>query len=755
MARLYGRAQAIPYFNEAAALGALVLAMQFFPGGMSGSVLVAGTIGAAPLILNAVGMILIFRANRFLNFAQIQIGIFAATVFDGLYRGQLVLHSVHSACASCVGSFPGKTAHSINFVIAALAALLTAVILSLLVYFVVVRRFSRSPVLVSSIVTVFVAQALNSLQRRVSVFFVPKDSTLSGRSLEHVTPPVDHVSKLFGFPVHLWDALLVVLVPVVLVGIVVYLNRTTTGVAMRAAAENPQRASTVGVDVGAVTSRIWLIAGVLSALAALVPAFLNGVGGSDQSAVLPIATLVLLLTILVFARFVNFWMAAVAGLVLSVLGTAVQVSFSSQAPLEAAFVFIVGGLLLLQRDRSTRAAREDFSGLDVTRELRGIPAELRHLPQVKRYVRIGAVVLGVVLLGAPFAFPLSKTSLFVDAFGLSIVGLSLLVLTGWAGQVSLGQFGFASIGAWAAAKSGLPFPLAVIGAGLVGAVAAIVVGLPALKLKGLNLAISTLAFSLSARALFIDDRYFGKGLGHKTLTMPRVLGVNFGDERVTYYLTFGIVLAFIFVVMGLRRTRTGRALIALRANEATAQSFGINALRARLTAFSVSGFMAAVAGALLAFHLGQVAPAAFAPDKSLTVFLFTVLGGLGGIAGPLLGMGFYTLVALFSSNALIQYLGGGLGAVFLMLVAPGGVAELAYRGRDAMLRRLAIRLRIPVPSLMGDRGAALSADRIVLDEKREGPRRLGEPVALSYKPDGQWALDRLGNIDGQERVGVH
>jgi branched-chain amino acid transport system permease protein len=303
--------------------------------------------------------------------------------------------------------------------------------------------------------------------------------------------------------------------------------------------------------------------------------------------------------------------------------------------------------------------------------------------------------------------------------------------------------------------SGLPFPFALLAAGLAGAVAAVAVGLPALKLRGLNLAISTIAFALSARALFIDDRYLG-GLVPDTLTPPNVLGLDFADERVAYYFTLLLVVGFCLMVVGLRRTRTGRALIALRANEATAQSFGISALKARLIAFSISGFMAAIAGALLAYHLGRVAPQAYSPDKSLIVFLYTVLGGLGGIAGPLLGMGFYAIITFFfASNPLVQYLGTGLGAVLLLMIAPGGLAQLLYQLRDGMLRRLAFRLRIPVPSLMGDKGAALSADRVVLEERRQEPRRAGEPLPVTYDPPGQWALDRLGTVDGpKERVGV-
>jgi branched-chain amino acid transport system permease protein len=754
------RFQRLPFASEAAALVALLLIMQTFPSGTPGSVFVVGAVGAAPLILNAIGMVLVFRSNRFLNFAQVQIGLFGATVFDGLVRGQVLLHSLHKVCDSCVGAFPDRTAQNVNFVISAVIGLAVAGLLSVFVYVVVVRRFAKSPVLVSTIVTVFLAQALNGFQSSLSSQMVPQKDLDAGRALQHVTSPVTGTFTVAGFPIQLPQLTLVLIVPIVLIATALYLRRSDTGVAIRAAADNPPRASTLGVDVATVTSRVWMLAGLLSGLAAVVPAFAGAASSSGtqdhQAPTIPIGQLVVLLTILVIARFANLWFVAAGAFVLTVLATAVQLSFSSQAPLDATYALLVGGLLLLQRDRRTRASREDFSGLEVTRELRPIPHELKGLPVVRKYTRLGWSLGAIILLGLPYSISLAKTSLLTDSLGLAIVGLSLLVLTGWGGQVSLGQFGFAAIGAWAAACSGLPFPLAILLAGVAGGVAAIIVGLPALKLQGLNLAISTLAFSVSANALFIDPRYLGGWLPD-SLRMPTFLGLDFGDERATYYLTLTIVLLFCAAVLGLRRTRTGRVLIAIRANEATAQSFGINVLRARLTAFSISGFMAAVAGALLAYHLGRVAPAAFAPDKSLIVFLFAVLGGLGGLAGPLLGMAFYAAVTFFfADNALIQYAGAGTGAVLLMLAAPGGLAQLVYAARDAMLRRVAFRLRIPVPSLMGDKGASMAADRVMLEEKRDLPRRPGEALPLRYKPPGQWALDRLGRLDGpKERVGVN
>lgn len=752
----YNKAQRIPFANESLALLALVAIMFSLPDGLSGTMVVAGSVSAAPLILNAVGMVLIYRTNRFLNFAQIQVGVFAATLFDGLYRGQLLPHSLHNFCNSCVASFPGTGARIVNMVLSGILAMLAAALLSWLLYVLVIRRFSRAPVLVPSIVTIFLVQALNGFQSRLTSMLVSDSAERSGRALPSIKPPISSSTKIADFPVPIPTLVLMIAVPVILLATVVFLRRSSTGIAMRAAAENPGRASTVGVNVTAVTGRIWIIAGLLSGLAAVVTGLSGSVVGDRSTApIIPIGQLVVLLTMLVVARFTSIWMAAAAGLVLSVLSTSVQVSFSAQAPLNALYVVLVGGLLLLQRDVSTRASREDFSGLEVARELRPIPDELRHLPTVRRYVFVSSAIGVLVLLGLPFAISFSQTALLTDALGLCIVGLSLLVLTGWGGQVSLGQFGFATIGGWTAAVSGLPFPLALLLGGLAGGVAAIIVGLPALKLKGLSLAISTIAFAVSAQAIFVDERYLG-GMLPDSLTMPKWLGIDFGNERVIYYVTALILVLFCFGVMGLRRTRTGRALIALRSNEATAQAFGINALRSKLIAFSISGFMAAVAGAMLAFHLGRVAPASFTPDQSLVAFLYTVLGGLGGIAGPLLGMAFYAIVNFFfSSNALVQYFGAGLGAVLLMVVAPGGLAQLAYQGRDAMLRRLAYRLRIAVPSLMGDKGADLVVGRAVLDEPRRAQRQPGEMPAPSYMPNGQWALARRGEpTTGREHAGV-
>jgi branched-chain amino acid transport system permease protein len=372
---------------------------------------------------------------------------------------------------------------------------------------------------------------------------------------------------------------------------------------------------------------------------------------------------------------------------------------------------------------------------------------------VRKWLRLGTLLAAGFVLGLPWVLSPAQTSL-ASSFGIyMIVGFSLLVLTGWAGQISLGQFAFATIGAWAAAASHLPFLLALPLAGVVGAIAAVIVGLPALKLRGLHLAISSLAFAVSASALFLGDGFFGKHLP-ASLHRPVLLGLDLGDQRVFYYTILLFVVLTMLGVVGLRRSRTGRVLIAARDNEASAQAFGVNLLRIRLSAFAVSGFMAAIAGALFAYNLSTVAPAAFSPVQSVRVFTFAVIGGLGGLAGPIIGFTYQGLLTFLSSEPSIQSLGAGALGLLLLIWLPGGLAQGFYDIRDAMLRRVAARHRIVVPSLTADTRAGSVDNRARMQPKvRSGGSAIFVPTR--YEPEGQWALARYGSDDPslKERVG--
>jgi branched-chain amino acid transport system permease protein len=404
--------------------------------------------------------------------------------------------------------------------------------------------------------------------------------------------------------------------------------------------------------------------------------------------------------------------AVAAAVLVGVTDQALFWNFSSSVPFQAGLVALIAFSLLLQRSRVSRAEQEGAADYLAAREARPIPRELRRVGIVDSWVR-WLVIGGVVLVaGYPFAMSPGQVSIGTVVIIYAIVGLSLLVLTGWAGQISLGQFAFAAAGAYVVAllrgRFGLDPTLCVAAGAFAGAALAVLVGLPALRLQGLHLAITTLAFALAGQQLLAPP-YLGKFLPSQ-LDRPFYLGFNMEDDKVYYFYCLGFLLLAIGMVVGLRRSRTARALIALRDNEEAAQSFGINLFRARLTAFALSGFMAAFAGGLFVFKQHAVEASAFSAEQSINMFLMVVIGGLGSVAGPLIGSAYNGSLLLFS-DPVIAFFGTGAGVLVILMLFPGGLAALLYQMRDAMLRRVAVRRRIHVPSLITDLRAEGMEDR--------------------------------------------
>jgi branched-chain amino acid transport system permease protein len=281
-----------------------------------------------------------------------------------------------------------------------------------------------------------------------------------------------------------------------------------------------------------------------------------------------------------------------------------------------------------------------------------------------------------------------------------------VVLTGWGGQISLGQFAFVAVGAMLGgtmtASWGVPFFIALIVASAVGAGVAVLIGLPALRIRGLYLAVTTLAFAVATTTMLLSGSTF-EDYRPDTISRPQLLFVDTEDERAYYYLCLAGLVFALFVAQGLRRTRTGRVLIAMRDNERAAQSFGVSLARTRLATFAVSGFLASFAGVLYAHHQHGVLQSSFLPGQSLQMFLMAVIGGLGSVYGVLTGAVYLATMTLLVNGEAGQLLGGAVGVLLVLLFFPGGLGALAYTVRDVWLRRVALRLKIHVPSLMGER----------------------------------------------------
>ncbi len=401
-------------------------------------------------------------------------------------------------------------------------------------------------------------------------------------------------------------------------------------------------------------------------------------------------------------------MIAGAAILLGVVEQAVIWHWHEPGYVDPVLFVVVVVALLVTRVRTDRSA--DVSTWQAAREVRPVPSALARLPEVRiaRWTIVAVVV--AVLVGAPAFLSQSRTNLAATILVFAIIGLSLVVLTGWAGQVSLGQVAFVGVGAAVAgaATSRLGFDLvpAVILGGLAGAAIALLIGLPALRRRGLTLAVTSLAFALATSSWLLNRSFFGEGttldwLPAERIARPDLFGLDLSSETRFYYVCLGGLLLAYLVVVGLRRTRTGRALIAIRENERATEAFGIRSRHTTLFAFACSGFLAAFAGALFVHQQSGLTIGPYHPEQSLAVFTMAVIGGLGSIPGALLGAVYVRGVDYYFAQEW-QILATGVGLLVVLMLLPGGIGGGLADLRDALLRRVARRRGLEIASLATD-----------------------------------------------------
>jgi branched-chain amino acid transport system permease protein len=379
-------------------------------------------------------------------------------------------------------------------------------------------------------------------------------------------------------------------------------------------------------------------------------------------------------------------------------------------------VLIVG--LLFARRTMSRAEVASTGSWSIAEEQRPVPVELASLAPV-RYTRwgfIGVATLALALL--PFLSPVRITSLAGVILIHGIVALSLVVLTGWGGQVSLAQFAFVAIGSVLGGaltnRVGIPFWFALPITAAVVAAVAFLVGLPALRVRGLFLLAVSFAFAVAVRSALFDERLFGWLLPER-VDRPTLFFVSFDDERAMYFLCLVALAASTAFVLNVRRSRLGRLLIALRDNELDTQAQGIDTARLKLMAFALSGALAGFAGCLLAHHQRGFSPDSFGAQAGIDLFLYSILGGIGSPAGALLGTTIQGLTTYLVTSRLWQSVLGPGAALYILYAAPGGVVSVLNRVRDGALRILAQRRQLVVPALYaGADRRALAAQLIPL-----------------------------------------
>jgi branched-chain amino acid transport system permease protein len=656
----------------------VVLQRIMFPAPLG--VVVNGALFGGRIALIALGIALIYRANRIVNFAQGDLGAVPATLAVMLV-----------------------VAWNWNYWIGLIVGVAAALVLGVLVESLIIRRFFAAPRLVLTVATIGLAQLLAG-----AGLFLPRafgDQTFGTR----LEPPFEANFEIGGTNFNANDVLTMIVVPACLLALALFLQRSRVGVAIVGAAERADRAFTLGIPVKRLHTVVWVVAAVLAFLGMFLRA---GAVGLPIGEVLPPTFLVQALAAAVFGRFERFTTIAAAAIGLGIVDQAMTFQAGNRPAYNDAVVFVIvlAGLLLTRRSRTAARVDTDASATwQATREIRPIPRELRRLPEVVGSRAALGIVLGAFVLTLPAWLSTSRINLATIIVIFGIVAASLVVLTGWAGQVSLGHMAFVGVGAavGGALTDHRNWDLAVAGlaAGLAGALAAVLVGYPALRRRGLTLAVSTLAFGLFVSQFALSGSSFPDWmpdwLPGRRIDRGAILGIGLTSEAAMFYASLAVLALALAMVVGLRRSRTGRVLIAIRENERAARAYGVNATRTQLAALAFSGFLAAIAGALYVHQQTGLSTDPFLPQRSLELFTMVVIGGLGSLPGAILGATYVHSVDFFLPNQW-QFLATGVGLLFVLLIFPSGLGGVLADVRDGALRRVARRRGLVVPSLVAD-----------------------------------------------------
>ena len=469
---------------------------------------------------------------------------------------------------------------------------------------------------------------------------------------------------------------------------------TQFGLALRGAAQNRTAATLVGINPQAAASAAWGLGGALAALAGVLLAAATNLNPYTLSLeVLPAFVAALLggLEALVGAIIGAFVAGLVFGLVplmstWPVVGPVLSLPGAPQLVL----TLLTLVLLALRGNRISGAERDD-AGLAVEKA----PSKER---PARAGLRPSTVVVLVVLLLWPFVVPFSVLGSSLIALEYAVIAFSLVILTGWVGQISLAQATFVGIGALVTAmvarETLLGFPFDLMVGALAAGIAAVVLGAVALRVRGLYLAVATLIFAWMGDAFLFTSPYLGMSGGtstkpNQTIGRPEAIGsLDLTDRRVLYVLFLVVVVTCYVCLSNLRDARTGRALSAIRGSEAAAASLGIDVVRYKLVAFAASGVLAGIGGGMLMAEQRAVVPDQFFYTVSLQFLAIAVVGGLASLGGAVAaGLLFAALREVFFQ---VDFLDGWLPIVSALLLAgvlllyPSGLSGLLAKGSAVM-----------------------------------------------------------------------
>jgi ABC-type branched-subunit amino acid transport system ATPase component/ABC-type branched-subunit amino acid transport system permease subunit len=696
-----------------------------------------GLVDGLSIGLLALGIVLIYRSSRVINFAVGGLGAFSASL--------LALLTIQ---------------YNWNFWLAALVAVAAGAAFAAACELTVITRLFRAPRVIVLVATIGIAQVAQAAQVALP--------HIDDASLNKPYPiAITGTWTVAGIRVTGSDLQVLIAVPLIALALTWFLTRSDTGKAVRAAAANPDRARLSAINPKLLSTLVWTIAGVLSAVSLILLAGTSGsavglttIGANTLSRVLAAALL---------ARMVSFPRALMWGVIIGISQALIKYNTPTQTGVFDMLLFIVVLVATWLIARSGDA--DEDASFSFAPRSKPIPERLRQiwwvrlLPWLLAVIGLAIAVVVPVIVTAP-----SRHFLYARILLFAVIALSLVVLTGWAGQVSLGQAAFAGIGAlgYAALVNGNPiglgygthrididlphFPalLALVIMTAVCALIAALIGAGALRVRGLLLAIVTFVFALACQQYVFQRPFLSGGVGGSVFAeRPKIAGVDFSSQRVFYYVSLGGLALTMILVARLRRSGIGRGMIGVRDNGDSAAAYTISPARTKLQSFALAGAIAGFGGALLGALLSTISVGeVFTVSDSLQVLSVAVIGGVGSVAGPILGaLWVIGLPAFWPNSDLVPLLTGGFGLLILLMYFPGGLVQIGYSARDALYgwldRRLPETAVVPKP-------VAVPRARVEHDTRKHEVGDVLVTTGVTVRFGGRVAVD-----DVSIRVGAH
>jgi branched-chain amino acid transport system permease protein len=622
----------------------------------------------------ALGLVSTYRGSGIVNIAMGAVAMVTAYAFWALRTGE----------------WGHEFGSPLSFVLALLVALALGLLIELLAF----RPLRTAPPLAKLVASLGI---LLVLQAAMILIFGP-----APKSQPSILP--DGTVTLFDTTVPADRLVLAAIVSAIAVVLAALYRWTRFGLETKAAFENETSAMLVGLSPNRLSMANTLIACLIAGAVGVLVAPVTQL----DATVLPLAV-VPALTAALFANFTSFGIACAAGLGIGMAQNllyyfSVQDWFPTDEGValpgvQPLLVFVLMVIALFLRGSSLPQRGEH------------VERRLPIVPRVDRLLEpaVLALVVGVVALVAlPFDF---RQALMNTIIGFVII-LSLVVITGFVGQVSVAQLALAGCSGYLishlSTDHGIGFPLAPLIGALGATVLGLLIGVSALRVRGVQLAVVTLGAAVAIEQFWFLNLTWGGGQGGAPVPQPELFGVNLGNDAsfrgidgklpspVLGFLMLGVAVAIGLLVANLRRTSLGQQMLAVRANERAAAAAGINVRNIKLTAFGLSSFIAGVAGAMYAYNYGSVSATTFDALAALGVIAFAFLGGITMVTGALFGAVLTTEAlfphafdAWFGLSGTWALLLGGVGVIFNLIFYPDGAAGSLYAKRQQKKRERA------------------------------------------------------------------